>query len=76
MTNGRGDEEALTEALATKGPLAVTLYVTSNFQNYVSGVYTDTSCANRSPNHAVNLVGYGTQSGKDYYILRNSWGNE
>ena len=24
--------------------------------------------------HAVVLVGYGTEAGKDYYILRNSWG--
>ncbi len=64
----------MTEALATQGPLAVTLYITSNFQNYASGVFTDNSCANKNPNHAVNLVGYGTQNGQDYYILRNSWG--
>lgn len=69
------DEKAVTEALATKGPVTVALYVTSNFQNYVSGVFTDTTCGNnRSPNHAVNFVGYGTENGQDYYILRNSWG--
>ena len=37
-------------------------------------MFTDTSCPAGGLNHAVNLVGYGTLNGKDYYILRNSWG--
>ena len=24
--------------------------------------------------HAVTAVGFGTESGKDYYLVRNSWG--
>jgi len=43
---------------------------------YSGGVFSDTTCPSGSVNHAVALVGYGTDSasGKDYYILRNSWG--
>lgn len=67
------DESILTEAIGTVGPISVALYVTSNFQNYVSGIFIDTTCPD-SVNHAVNLVGYGTQNGTDYYILRNQWG--
>ena len=63
----------LTNAIANVGPISVALYVTSNFQNYKSGVFIDTTCPN-SVNHAVTLVGYGTSNGQDYYILKNQWG--
>ncbi len=46
-----------------------------SFQLYSSGVYDDANCYQGQLDHAVNLVGYGhdSSSGKDYYILRNSW---
>jgi hypothetical protein len=64
-------------AIAKIGPIAVGIYVSENFQNYESGVFTENSvnCPIGEANHAVNLVGYGTSStGQDYYILRNQWG--
>ena len=53
--------------------------MSSKFQSYSSGVFVDSTCGNNknpmNPNHAVNIVGYGTSStGQDYYILRNTWG--
>lgn len=39
-----------------------------------SGVYDDAACPSTGSNHAVNLVGYGTDSsGNPYWIVRNSW---
>ena len=59
--------------LAKIGPVAVGIYISSNFKLYKSGLFKDTTCNNKSINHAVNLVGYGTDSTGDY-ILRNQWG--
>lgn len=41
-----------------------------------SGVYYEANCPTdgRTVNHAINIVGYGTQNGIDYWIVRNSWG--
>lgn len=43
------------------------------FQNYTSGVITGTSCGHRL-DHAVAVVGTGTENGVDYFLVRNSWG--
>jgi len=43
------------------------------FQTYQSGVLDSTKCGT-SLDHAVIAVGYGNEDGKDYYIVRNSWG--
>lgn len=76
---------ALMEALNV-GPVSIAIEAdTRSFQLYSGGVYSDyegcnsnfkTKGANSQPNidHAVVLVGYGSDDGQDYYILRNSWG--
>lgn len=73
---GSPNEAAIVSALNKVGPLAAALYVTNNFQFYQSGVFNDPLCDNlplNYINHAISLVGYGTENGQDYYILRNSW---
>lgn len=46
------------------------------FQYYTSGIYYDFDCNTSNLNHAMLVVGYGTDSntGMDYWILKNSWG--
>ena len=79
-------DSALMTAL-TVGPVSIAIEAdTKSFQLYSSGIYSDFEGCNANsktkgetsqPNidHAVVLVGFGTQNGQDYYILRNSWGN-
>merc|ERR1712127_156600 len=43
------------------------------FQSYTSGIFTDTSCGTQL-DHATNVVGWGSESGMEYWIMRNSWG--
>jgi len=43
------------------------------FQSYSSGIITSTGCG-ISMDHAVLVVGYGSEGGQDYWLLKNSWG--
>ena len=69
-----GDESALKTASALIGPIEVCIEVSGSFQYYASGVYYNPYCKG-SVNHAVLLVGYGTDpTGGDYWLVKNSWG--
>lgn len=67
------DYTALMDAAANVGPVAISIAAAGfKFQLYGSGVLSN--CNDFVMDHAVQLVGYGTDSGSDYYLVRNSWG--
>lgn len=72
----KDSELKLQEALATAGPIAVSIDASKgSFQFYKSGIYSEPSCQTHNPDHAVLVVGYGTDEyQQDYYIIKNSWG--
>ncbi|KAF4725977.1 hypothetical protein FOZ63_008683, partial [Perkinsus olseni] len=68
-------DAALMTALVA-APVSIAMYADSNFRFYSSGVYSSYMCqiVGDSINHGIVAVGYGTEEGKDYYLMRNSWG--
>merc|ERR1712002_615664 len=70
-----GSENDLTNALARVGPVSVAIDASANsFRRYRSGVHYSRSCSSRRLNHAVLAVGYGSEGGRDYFLVKNSWG--
>jgi len=67
------DEDALKSAVAI-GPVSVAIEADkSAFQLYKSGILDSTACGTNL-DHGVLTVGYGTDSGTDYWKVKNSWG--
>ena len=66
------DRDQMKAALAQQ-PLAVLVEADKMaFQTYRSGVLTGDACGTQL-DHAVLAVGYGTEDGLDYWLVKNSW---
>jgi C1A family cysteine protease len=73
-----GDEDAMQKALYHVGPLSVGVDANQDWQLYHKGIYNPTAeqCSSdpADQDHGVAVVGYGSENGLDYWIVRNSWG--
>ena len=57
-----------------RGPITCSIEATDHFANYSGfGIYKSPTNST-DLNHAISLVGYGTENGVDFWIGRNSWG--
>ncbi|CAK9135384.1 unnamed protein product [Ilex paraguariensis] len=66
------DEKSLQKAVANQ-PVSVAIEAGGRaFQLYLSGVFT--GLCGTELDHGVAAVGYGTENGVDYWLVRNSWG--
>ncbi|KAL3274653.1 hypothetical protein HHI36_016033 [Cryptolaemus montrouzieri] len=72
----RSIETHLIAAVASMGPVSIAFHSTKRFSSYKSGILEINNCKKFPLNHAAVVVGYGRENGKDYYIIKNSWGRK
>lgn len=66
-------EQDLKAAVALIGPISVGISLSNDLRHYHSGIFDGCQKKDRI-RHSVLLVGYGTENGQDYWLVKNSWG--
>ena len=61
--------------IMTNGPVTGAFTVYSDFPSYKSGVYKHTT-NEQLGGHAVVMMGWGTENGTPYWLIKNSWNEQ
>eukprot|EP00794_Sanderia_malayensis_P004561 gene4561-5158_t len=70
----RYNDSALKRSIAKYGPAAISINVSPmSFKFYSSGIYHDPDCWPNRTRHSALVIGYGSENGKEYWIVKNSW---
>ena len=73
LTDYGCNEDKLKQLVYTYGAVATGIYASDHgLSNAGKGVFD--GCSTTQINHAVTVVGYGTQNGRPYWLVKNSWG--
>lgn len=61
--------------LLANGPVQTGFIVYEDFMHYRSGIY-EHNHGSQLGGHAVKIIGWGEEEGKEYWIVQNSWGEQ
>ena len=73
------DEYKIRDAIYWNGPVQACFHLYDDFYTFFDdhpdGIYTKHT-GDRDGSHCVKLIGWGTESGTDYWVIANSWGTD
>ena len=74
-TDPAANAQQMVAEIGARGPISGSICVTPEFEAYTGGIFEDTTGCT-SLDHSISIAGYGTDAatGKDYWVIRNSWG--
>ena len=67
-----GTEDLLKTLVWKHGAVSTTINTDGGLQLYKQGIFD--GCTSQAQDHAVTVVGYGTENLVDYWLIKNSWG--
>ena len=68
----KGEHNMMNE-IYQRGPIACGIAVPQSLDDYTGGIYCDDT-GDHEIVHDVSVVGYGSENGQPYWLVRNSWG--